>query len=87
MYVLQFEKCCARSDRPPRHDCNPRIRGHHLWVGFMSVSGKKRVLLDGYGDHAFFGDVAAPYLKGHGLGENVLESSTWATDGSADKVA
>ena len=50
------------------------------------MAGKKRVLLDGYGDHVFYGEIAAPYLKEQGLGESILESATWTTDGSADKV-
>ena len=43
--------------------------------------------LDGYGDHLFKGAVAAPYLTKHGLAANALDTQSWTTDGSKDKVA
>lgn len=45
------------------------------------------VSLEGYGDHVFRGAVAEPYLKKAGTSLSVLESGSWTTDGSADKIA
>jgi len=45
------------------------------------------VSLDGYGKHLFKGATAAPYLEKHGLAKNALDSPSWTTNGSADKVA
>jgi hypothetical protein len=49
-------------------------------------AGKKSTQ-EGYGNHVFYGEMASPYLKAQGLCENVLESSGWTSDGSADKVS
>ena len=45
-----------------------------------------KLSLEGFGDHVFRGEISAPYLKAQGLPENILDSSTWTSDGSADKV-
>ncbi len=48
-----------------------------------SLSG---VSLEKYGKHTFKGKVAAPYLIRHGLSADTLDSPSWTTNGSSDKV-
>lgn len=50
------------------------------------MSTKRKATLEGYGDHVFTGEIAAPYLKSQGLSEDALESSAWTSDGRANKV-
>lgn len=45
-----------------------------------------KLSLEGFGDHVFRGEISAPYLKAQGLPENILDSSAWTSDGSADRV-
>lgn len=42
--------------------------------------------LGSFGQHAFKGAAAAPFLKEQGLPASVLDNSNWTKDGSADKV-
>jgi hypothetical protein len=48
--------------------------------------GAGPVSLDGYGKHLFKGATAAPYLEKQGLPKNALDSPSWTTNGTADKV-
>lgn len=44
------------------------------------------VSLEGFGEHVFRGNVAAPYLKKHGLALDTLQHPEWTTDGRAEQV-
>mmetsp|Transcript_88942 Transcript_88942/g.174049 ORF Transcript_88942/g.174049 Transcript_88942/m.174049 type:complete len:698 (-) Transcript_88942:95-2188(-) len=51
------------------------------------VSRQISASLNGFGDHVFKGAIAAPFLQKQGLPPNALDTYTWTTDGSAEKVA
>lgn len=42
--------------------------------------------LQEYGEHLFNGAVAERYLEKQGLSASILKSSSWMTNGNADKV-
>ena len=50
------------------------------------VSRQISASLNGFGDHVFKGAIAAPFLQKQGLPPNALDTYTWTTDGSAEKV-
>lgn len=52
----------------------------------LFLSSTQPVSLEGYGNHVFKGDVAAPYLTKAGLSADALDTPHWTSNGNADKV-
>jgi glutamine synthetase len=66
------------------------LRSQHIFraAGRLSTQRPLSTLVSkGFGQHLFRGAVAAPYLQNAGLPADVLDSSAWTQDGSADRVA
>lgn len=76
---LPICKMLSRLNKGPR--VNKEVRYLH-----PKPKPSAALSLEGFGDHVFRGQIAAPYLKKHGLSPDTLTTPDWATDGRANQV-